>query len=366
MHLLKQCFILINKIYQRLRLNMVTLKQISEESGFSIRTVSIALNGDPVAGRISEERVADIQKIARKRGYKVSAAARAIRLKKTLQVGVLVRNDPDTPMVDLSAYETILGINHRMEQRGYIVSLIRYTDIANEFASQSRVFTESVLDGMIGIGNIPIAHCSTINHAIKTCVWVDNSTVNLQNRIFRDEYQAGYLAADHVCRLGYKTIYWLGPLPEESDVHISVSQRYAGMFDRLTQEGIKPRIRLLPNWNPEVQYNELAQTFKPEHAVIAYNNDLALHVSKLATSMGYCEGPFGYGLVCCEDSGYIHDSWKGLSRVSFDRYLMGKKAADLMLALLENKPAKTNTEYQMPVHWIPGNTAWGPPQNRIR
>lgn len=344
---------------------MTTLKQISEESGFSIRTVSIALNGDPVAGRISEACVADIQKIARRLGYKVSASARATRLKKTLHVGVLVRNDPNRPMIDLSAYETILGINHRMEQQGYIVSLIRYTDIASEFASQSRVFTESVLDGMIGIGNIPVSHCSTIMHAIKTCVWVDNNTVNLQNRIFRDEYQAGYLAADHVCRLGYKTIYWLGPTPDEFDMHISVFQRYAGMLDRLAKEGIKPRIRLLPNWNPEVDDHELAQTFDPNHAIIAYNNDLATHVNHLASSMGYCAGPAGYGLVCCEDSGYIHDNWKCLSRVSFDRYLMGKSAADLMLALLKNKPEKQNHACKMPVHWIPGNTAWGPPQNRI-
>ena len=137
---------------------MVTLKQIADEVGVSIRTVSIALNGDPVAGRISETCVQQIQKVANKRGYQVSAAARAIRLKRTNHIGVLVRNSPTLPLIDPAAYETIMGINQQLERAGYILNLIRFTDVDKQFASESRVFKERVLDGVISIGNIP-PHC---------------------------------------------------------------------------------------------------------------------------------------------------------------------------------------------------------------
>ncbi|MBL4701613.1 MAG: LacI family DNA-binding transcriptional regulator, partial [Phycisphaeraceae bacterium] len=227
---------------------MVTLKQISDESGFSIRTVSVALNGDPVSGRISETCVQKIKKIARERGYKVSAAARAIRLKRTSQVGVLVRNDAENPRVDPASYETILGINQQMEPMDYIVSMIRYTDVADQFVSQSRVFKEQVLDGIITIGNIPLNCCSTIFKAIKTCVWVDNNASNLQHTVSRDEHHAGWLAAHHVCQLGYRQVYWLGPTPDALGMHISVLQRYEGVMSCLNEQGITPRVRLLPYW----------------------------------------------------------------------------------------------------------------------
>lgn len=338
---------------------MATLKQIASEVGVSIRTVSIALNGDPVAGRISENCVAQIKKIAHKRGYKVSAAARAIRLNRTCQIGVLVRNDMIYPAIDLAGYETILGINQEMEQAGYIVSLVRYTDVDKQFASHSRVFRERVLDGVITIGNIPKHCCDFIARSIKTCVWVDNNDETLQNAVGRDEYQAGRLAADHVCKLGYRDVYWMGPTPDEANSHISVAHRHRGVMERLTEDGIVPKVRLLPHWNPEISLDDLRQTFQRDKVVIAYNIDLANHLSHLASSMGYRAG-LDYGLVCCEDNTNARDCWRSLSRVTFDRYQMGQQAADMMLSLLgQDVPDRPIPRY-LTGRWIAGNTAWGP------
>lgn len=338
---------------------MVTLKQIADELGVSIRTVSIALNGDPVAGRISETCVNQIKQVAHKRGYQVSAAARAIRLKRTRQIGILVRNNPHRPLIDQATYETILGINQQLEQAGYVVCLIRYTDVANKFASGSRVFRERVLDGAIVIGNIPDPICKAIQKSIKTCVWVDNNDATLPHAIGRDEYHAGHLAADHVCRLGYKHVQWMGPTPDEQDIHYSVFDRYHGVYSRMTQAGITPSVRLLPHWNPEVTLEDLRQSFTQDNCIIAYNTDLAFHLSNLVLSMGYRAG-YDFGLVCCEDSYYARETWPGLSRVSFDRYAMGQSAADLMLQILQDKSQNAQEIMRFPVHWMPGNTAWGP------
>tara|TARA_Y100001933_G_scaffold265256_1_gene338391 strand:- start:25144 stop:26169 length:1026 start_codon:yes stop_codon:yes gene_type:complete len=338
---------------------MVTLKQIATEVGVSIRTVSIALNGDPVAGRISETCVQQIQNVANKHGYQVSAAARAIRLKRTYHIGVLVRNSPNLPLIDPAAYETIMGINQQLEKAGYILNLIRYTDIDKQFASESRVFKERVLDGVISIGNIP-PHCTQIiTKAIKTCVWIDNNSDSLPNTVKRDEYTAGRLAAHHAIKLGYKNIYWIGGGIKEDGHHISVYKRLEGVTDRLEQAGIEFKNQKLPRWNPEIGPENLKEVFKPHNVFIAYNNEIATNVGQLATSMGYRIGR-DFGLLCCEDSKYILDNWPGLSRVSFDRFMMGKTAADMMLKLLTDSEAHGNENRILPVRWIPGNTAWGP------
>jgi DNA-binding LacI/PurR family transcriptional regulator len=338
---------------------MVTLKQIADEVGVSIRTVSIALNGDPMAGRISETCVQQIQKIASKRGYKVSAAARAIRMNRTYQIGVLVRNNPLRPMIDPASYETIMGINQQMEKAGYIVSLIRFTDVNKQFASQSRVFRERVLDGLIGIGNIP-QHCTDIIcQAVKTCIWVDCNFPNLPYTISRDEFQAGRLAAHHARLLGYRNVYWTGMPNMEADAHMSVRMRFDGVTQRLAEDGIPLNIQPLPRWYPNIDVHELAQSFKPQNVFIAYNNEIATNLSQLASSLGYRVGR-DFGLLCCEDSGYIHDNWPGLSRASFDRFQMGKAAADLMLDLLPRPQNDDPKNLTLPVHWLPGNTAWGP------
>ena len=338
---------------------MVTLKQIADEVGVSIRTVSIALNGDPVAGRISETCVQQIQDVANKRGYKVSAAARAIRLNRTFHIGVLVRNSPDMPLIDPAAYETIIGINQQLEKASYILSLIRFTDVDKQFASESRVFKERVLDGIIGIGNIS-DHCTDIiQQAIKQCVWIDNNAVNLPYSVRRDEYSAGRLAAQHAYRLGYRNIFWIGGVKKEDGYHISMYERLEGVTDTLAQHDIPFREQKLPRWNPEVGPEQLKQVLNKENLFIAYNNEIATNLGQLATSMGYRIGR-DFGMVCCEDSKYISDNWPGLSRSSFDRNAMGKTAADLMLELLNKKRKTEPRDILMPVRWIPGNTAWGP------
>lgn len=339
-------------------MTMVTLKQIADEVGVSIRTVSIALNGDPVAGRISDNCVQEIQKIASMRGYKVSAAARAIRMNRTYHIGVLVRNSPALPLIDPAAYETIMGINQQLEKAGYILNLVRFTDIDKQFASASRVFTERVLDGIISIGNIPDYCTDIISKAIKTCVWIDNNTLAMPNSVSRDEYMAGRLTAHHALKLGYKNIYWIGGVKKEDGFHISVYKRLEGITDRLAQDGLDIKVQKLPRWNPEIGPEDLHAVLKPENIFITYNNEIATNIGQLAISMGLCIGR-DFGLMCCEDSKYIRDNWPGLSRASFDRFDMGRTAADMMIQLLSSRKTEPQ-QVIMPVHWIPGNTAWGP------
>ena len=75
---------------------MVTITDISKACGYSRATVSKALNGAP---DVKEETVERIQECARKLGYHPNAAARALKLGRSYNIGVLFS---DTSGVGLS------------------------------------------------------------------------------------------------------------------------------------------------------------------------------------------------------------------------------------------------------------------------
>ncbi len=102
---------------------MVTLKQIAERAGVSVRTVSVVLNGKAAQGRISSQLADRIALIAQELNYRPNAMARAIRMKKTSQIGVLVceLSNPHTgSVVEVTeralvrkGYKMLLGLTNR-------------------------------------------------------------------------------------------------------------------------------------------------------------------------------------------------------------------------------------------------------------
>mgnify|MGYP003595630607 FL=1 len=66
----------------------VTLKDVAAAVGVSPATVSLVLNGKPV--RISDERRAQIQKVASSMRYRPNQAARALVTRRSNMVGLVV------------------------------------------------------------------------------------------------------------------------------------------------------------------------------------------------------------------------------------------------------------------------------------
>lgn len=65
---------------------MVTIKMIAKECGFSIATVSKALNGAP---DVSAETKETIRKVASQMGYTPNSAARMLKTSRSYNFGVL-------------------------------------------------------------------------------------------------------------------------------------------------------------------------------------------------------------------------------------------------------------------------------------
>lgn len=153
---------------------MATLKDIAQEAEVSVDTVSRVLGNKNKEQRPSSIRQAErIRRIANDLGYRPFAMARATRTGTTGQIGMLVRNSTDRPLHHLSAYETILGINATLSERGLVGVLVPLDEMSREIKHQSRLFHEKLLDGMVVVGLFLEWAEDLVRSRMQRCVWVD-------------------------------------------------------------------------------------------------------------------------------------------------------------------------------------------------
>lgn len=341
----------------------VTLQAIAQKMGTSAMTVSRVLNGQyEVQTEAAMRRAAEIRQVAKSMGYVPNAAARMMRSKQTRQIGLLLRNEEGHRYHNLAAFILMLGINTRLEEDGYLLSVVRLGDIRNADAARSRVFEERLLDGLIVFGGFSPDVFDWIENVIPNCIWSDTNKWQEHCCIQRDEEQVGRLVAKHVLNLGYRRVVWTGGHPGK-DGHYSIHERYHGLKNELACHGVKlDVIESLQRQDNRLIYPQLAENLVPDRVLVAYNVHGAQAVMSGANSMGKAVGR-DFGLVCCDETPEVFESWPGLSRVSNDRFEMGCLAADMMLQKLHHA-SRQPASRKLTSYWIAGNSAWGPTVNR--
>ncbi len=340
-------------------MSLATLKQIAQEAGVSVQTVANVLSRRNKERWASvAERAKRIREIAARLDYRPNAAAKSMRTRQTQQIGVLIRNEPTQRFRNTMAFETILGINETLEQSDFLVSLVRVTDVRNSVRAQSRVFREQLLDGLIVLSAMPTDIEHVVEQSFPKCIWVDTNRWRDTCVLRRDERHAGRTAAEALADLGYKQVVWFGRGGADSSgiVHFSEEDRLAGV--RAVTRKRDMELQALPLTRKRVyrQPELLNQWLRPDVGIVTYSTSHARWLAHHAATFGLRPG-YDFGLVCCDDSHDMSIQWPSLSRVSFDRFGLGVRAAKMMLRLIEDKPCPSS---KVRGHWHAGATAWGP------
>lgn len=100
---------------------MVTIKMIAKKCGFSVATVSKALNGAP---DISAETAEHIRKIASEMGYMPNAAARMLKTSRSYSFGVLFEDALNKGLTHVFFSQILNSFKHRAEELGYDICFI--------------------------------------------------------------------------------------------------------------------------------------------------------------------------------------------------------------------------------------------------
>lgn len=332
----------------------ITLKQVAEAASVSVQTVSHILNKLPNKPYKQDTRQR-VFEMARKLGYRPNAAARSMVTQRTHNVGLIMPVKTDAWFSSVDTYETMMGLNVQLSPRGYVCSIIPVKQL-NEPGSESRIFREQVLDGVVVYGAASGEVYERIEKSIDLCIWVDTDIDRPTGCIRRDEKYNSYLATSKLAELGYRKIIWLDYAVHAS--HYSHDQRYTGFKQAVNDFDLAyDHIACTSPW---IGYepHKLLKKLAPNVAVIATRHQFALSLTHIMRHVNKRPG-YDFGLAALETSHECDITWPGLSAVVTDRAQIGELAAQMFLQAT-GKGQKMPESVCVQGHWHAGETAWGP------
>jgi LacI family transcriptional regulator len=264
---------------------MITLKDIAEQVGVSVETVSRVLNGKnkeiwPSAVRRGEE----IRRIAKKAGFRPNSAARIMQRGRFNQIACVV-----TRFQVMSAGRDL--DRSYLEAATVALAQQRYSVIFEPFlldwqtmdlVETPRLFSELTVDGILGIAEAGTDFRSVDRRLSRLggpTVWVNRDPVEGIPCVVADEFTNGYILARHFIEKGHRQIGYIG-----YDVGpYSVPQRYRGVLKALREAGVNTEHAILKQ-DPKENQVRFTKRYFDKHrsvtALVCYNGqfyDAALH-----------------------------------------------------------------------------------------
>ncbi len=197
----------------------VTMIDIAKKTGYSVNTVSHALNN---RSDISEKTKKHIREVADEMGYIANTSAAALRNGKTRSIAIII-GDISNPNFSIIIKE----IEGSLRENGYNAIIIN-TDENEELEKQAiKSAVSKNVDGIIICPvqktNSNIEYLSSLNIPY---VLIGRRFYNISsNYVICDDSNGGYVAAEHLLNLGHRNILFINA-PEYIS---SASERLSGI-----------------------------------------------------------------------------------------------------------------------------------------
>ena len=257
----------------------ITIKDIAQEAGVSISTISRVLNGTKPVSEVIAQRVRDIVKA---RDYAPDSNARTMVLGKTNTIGLVM------PDVSLSFFNALfLSLNSHIAAAGFkiITCTVRQNDNADEIAYLDLLKRKHV-DGII------LMHESNDESIMKvlrsTSIPIVLSTIEIGGlmvpSIGVDEYHAAFDGTQYLLDLGHRSIGFINGNDEGS----TERNRLAGYLAAMENKSLEPLVTT-GDYSLESGRSAALRFFSGTMlptAVFAANDEMAIGVMKAAWDIG--------------------------------------------------------------------------------
>ncbi|HBA63816.1 MAG TPA: LacI family transcriptional regulator [Lachnospiraceae bacterium] len=310
----------------------MTIKEIADLAGVSSAAVSRYLNG----GSLSNDKRRRIGEIIEQTNYKPSAYARAMRTKRSYQIGVILPN-----IESESGPRVVSGISSVLHQAGYNFLLADTEDTVERELNYLELFRNSQLDGLILVASaIDQDHLSLLN-SIRIPLVIIGQNIKGYSCIYHNDRQAACEMMTLLLSSGCKFPAYIGVT--EHDIAAG-AERTAGVKQALERMNIPSEhfSRREASFTIESgeEQTQLLLTEHPETDGIFCATDLI--------AIGAMKAIRKAGLRIPEDirlcgignhplSDMIHP---GLTTVQYHYKASGQKAANLLLDMIAH-PGQT-------------------------
>lgn len=260
----------------------VTLKNLAEQTGFSIATISRVLNNDPTM-TVSEETRRIIFDTAHKLGYAGGSGRRSQRIvTDTMIIGIAEMLSPAEQMTD----PYFLYLKNFVEQICFEQKLQTVT--LREDADGYHALTSSGVDGIIAIGYFTDQQIASLQYLSSNITFLDSSPNELLYDSVVLNFELGiHQALDYLRSLGHTRIGFLGPKrlrDEQRRVALEPRRRYFEHYMResgLYHNELIIEVPMRDQLAAEQEFFMRMRTWNPQTiptAVVSVNEECAIGV----------------------------------------------------------------------------------------
>jgi LacI family transcriptional regulator len=316
----------------------VTLKDIARELGVSIVTVSRAVHGRP---DVSPETRKAVLELAARLRYRPNSVARSLVTKRSNVWGLIVPDLMHSFFVEISQGVESVAAQHNI----HLIIVNSHEDVEKE-RSEILALIERQVDGLVvascqpsfGESNLEVLEDENVPFVL-----VDRYLGERPwNYVLCDNERVGYLATEHLIKLGHRAIAHLYC----PGLQIS-SMRLAGYRRALKDHGIKiqPALERSGGVTQEAGYRATKSLLGLEQrptAVFAFNDPLAIGVMEAAFAAGLGV-PADLAVVGAGNIAHGNMLKVALTTVEQRPFESGQKAAEVLLGAIsketESEPA---------------------------
>lgn len=331
---------------------MVSIKDISRLSGYSITTVSKATNGYK---DISEDTRDKILKICREVGYVPNALGRNLSTKRTWTIGIVFQEETELGLTHPFFIELLNEFKLQIEAQGYDILLIgrKIGDFVHSFLSHAR---QKSVDGIIILSSFPDAEEMQELIASDIPQVVMQSHVDHKNCFYSDNEKAIKEVVYHLYEQGHRDIAFIyGDLNTKDG-----RERKKGYEAALTELNLPIHEEYLFNGRSytfaEGKQAAIDLLALPKHptAVIASSDTLAIGFIREVVEQGY-HVPNDFSVTGFDNITLSQISSPRLTTVNQNKKELARRATDCLIQQIEKNYNKANS-YVVPCEIVHGKS----------
>jgi LacI family transcriptional regulator len=326
---------------------MIRLKDVAEDCGVSISTVSYILRSSR-PGRYPRDLCERVFESARRLRYQPNRSAQSLRSSRSWSIGIIAEDYANNKYLhNYQASAFNIGLSHFLVDRGYHLVLLQLDDVADFQTREAndimvpKILRDRFFDGLIinqGLTDTTTAAISDYATSYKyPVIWWDANDAPQTNGIFRNEREVGRILMEHLLALNHKRIGYLW-IPEVWEAfnrgmgHFSTFHRYEA-YSRMIREAALQEHSIV-SMEPDV----IAQTIC-EHqltAVITNTADLNVNIVMAAGLLGL-KIPQQLSIATFDFEERMKNFGVVPGGVSYDRFVVGQKAGEMIVELIDNE-----------------------------
>ncbi len=318
------------------------LKDIAIETGYSIKTVSRAINNHPDISETTKEK---ILKVAKRYGYHPNMLARSLRTQKTFTIGYII---PDIKNEFFARVGIV--IEELFRKHGYNILIgITKSQSTQEIESLQLLLSKRV-DGIVlaTVGNTEDYIKRVLNDYKIPIVVIDNKIdVEGLYYVLHDNIKGSYELTRHLIEHGHKRIACItGPLIETSG-----SERLDGYIKALKENNIniKEEYIKISNWEVEGGYKEtlnlIKNTKETPTAIFTANSIMAIGVYKAIKKLEL-NIPDDIAVVSFDNFDFVEILDPPLTTLGDFSFKIGSKSFEILYAEINNKEELNKEKFE--------------------